>query len=307
MVGSQRDYAASRAALAFPADADVLLAVRTLETLLRRCCRGVHAAASETILDDFLLKRRGDVVGDVSPPLTSSSCCVSSPFSPGAWGTLTICPRRSPPPSPSLLKKNARVALIENYCDMREYNYMLKRDGGGGAAPNKQLSSRILPTTSGGSGGGGPAPRLDPALSKLGMNRKELSEIASLVHQPFTSRDGVVTASGRNTSAATEKESYSSFMKDLTIGIDMRLMSLAGGVVGYYLCYSRGQPVDMCLVGAAVGAVAMLLMDAVLLLIRLSKEDGQLTMRRRGGGDGSGMEQTPLAHTEGRARKEKEA
>jgi hypothetical protein len=168
--------------------------------------------------------------------------------------------------------------MIENVCDMRAYNNMMTQsstDNRAEGSRSKTLQSAPL-VPAAGVAAPGKKIRVDPALTKLGLDRADIANIASVVHQPMDHRRGANTAPGRNRSGGASSESYSSFMKDLTIGIDMRLMSLAGGVVGYYVCYSRGQSVDLCLVGAAVGAVAMLLMDAVLLLIRLSKEDGHL-------------------------------
>lgn len=70
-----------------------------------------------------------------------------------------------------------------------------------------------------------------------------------------------------------QKESYASFMKDVRFGLDMRLMSVAGGIVGYYLCHVRGFGRDVSIVGAAVGAILMMFVDALLLMIRIGKED----------------------------------
>ena len=83
--------------------------------------------------------------------------------------------------------------------------------------------------------------------------------------------------SGRHrqlSASPTGPENMSSFARDISIGLDMRLMSAAGCVVGYYVCWARGCSREVCLVGAAAGAVLMLLMDAVLLIVRLAKDDG---------------------------------
>ena len=80
---------------------------------------------------------------------------------------------------------------------------------------------------------------------------------------------------------AGKGETFSTFSRDLSIGVDMRLMSAAGAVVGYYLCYARGFGRDVCYMGAAVGAVLMLLMDAVLLIVRLARDDGHAAAKPR--------------------------
>lgn len=78
------------------------------------------------------------------------------------------------------------------------------------------------------------------------------------------------------TSGADEKShTFREAMKDMSIGLDMRLMSLAGAVVGYYVPYARGSPKEHSIIGAAVGAVVMLLVDAVLLMIYISRSDSR--------------------------------
>jgi hypothetical protein len=266
-----KDFMAARQSIAFPEDADVLLPISLTESsqndliaLLMAASGSVNASEA---LNDFLGAAKN--AGAASQLATAYT----------TWGQLTICPRRSPPPSFAQLRKNARVAMIENVCDMRAYNNMMTKsstDNRAEGSRGKTLQSAPPLVPAAGVAAPGKKIRVDPALAKLGLDRADIANIASVVHQPIDHRHGANTAPGRNRSGGASSESYSSFMKDLTIGIDMRLMSLAGGVVGYYVCYSRGQSVDLCLVGAAVGAVAMLLMDAVLLLIRLSKEDGHL-------------------------------
>lgn len=286
-----RDFIAARQGLAFPEDADILLPI-SLDTdesnvgvvaLLRASSApsGTSTTSSVVALNDFLNSRRRNASSSVDDnKAISLGGDGDSAYT--SWGQLTICPRRSPPPSSAQLRKNARVAMIENVCDMRAYNHMMAQSApANNNSSHKsgilQSSSQIVPSAAS-VGPGGKRARLDPALAKLGLDKTDIANIASVVHQPIDHRRGANTAPGRNNNNinGASSESYSSFMKDLTIGIDMRLMSLAGGVVGYYVCYSRGQSVDMCLAGAAVGAVAMLLVDAVLLLIRLSKEDGHL-------------------------------
>lgn len=78
---------------------------------------------------------------------------------------------------------------------------------------------------------------------------------------------------GRHRRAQGEKESFGKFMRDMGIGLDVRLMSIAGGVVGYYLCYVRGMAREECIVGGAIGAVLMMFVDGVLLIIKMGKDD----------------------------------
>jgi hypothetical protein len=85
------------------------------------------------------------------------------------------------------------------------------------------------------------------------------------------------------TTKSKKPETMGTFLKDMSVGLDIRLMSLAGGVVGYYMCYIRGLDVESCIVGGLVGIVAMMLVDAVLVMTRMAKDDK--TDRRRGVGN----------------------
>ena len=65
------------------------------------------------------------------------------------------------------------------------------------------------------------------------------------------------------------------FVKELGIAMDMRSMSIAGGVIGYYIGYVRSWETEHSIIAAAVCMILFMLVDAVLLLIMLSKEDDQ--------------------------------
>lgn len=77
-------------------------------------------------------------------------------------------------------------------------------------------------------------------------------------------------------------ETMASFMKEISIGLDMRLMSFAGAIFGYYVCWARGQAKEHCIVGAAVGAIVMLFVDGILLILRVSKEDEKTRAAKKG-------------------------
>jgi hypothetical protein len=78
---------------------------------------------------------------------------------------------------------------------------------------------------------------------------------------------------GEHAAGGRAPETLAVFMKDVSVGLDMRLMTIAGGIVGYYVCHIRGMEQGQCIIGAGVAAVVMLFVDAVLLVIRMGKED----------------------------------
>ncbi|AAZ11652.1 hypothetical protein, conserved [Trypanosoma brucei brucei TREU927] len=78
-----------------------------------------------------------------------------------------------------------------------------------------------------------------------------------------------------------QEESFSSFLRGASIGFDMQLMALSGGAVGYYLGYVRGRPANDCIVYATVGLVLMLLVDALLLILMLRRQDESLRRERQ--------------------------
>ena len=99
-------------------------------------------------------------------------------------------------------------------------------------------------------------------------------------------RGGSLALGGRrsgNDVNPPQDETLAVFMRDTAVALDMRLMSLAGGVVGYYVCYTRGMSTREAIAGAAIGAVAMIFVDAILLILRIRREDQQKPLRRRGG------------------------
>ena len=76
-------------------------------------------------------------------------------------------------------------------------------------------------------------------------------------------------------------DNFGSVMKDMTIGLDMRLMAIAGGVVGYYLCHMRGLDQGTCWIGAVCGVILMTIVDALLMIIRISKDDIKSSKEKR--------------------------
>nr|CCC90822.1 conserved hypothetical protein [Trypanosoma congolense IL3000] len=85
----------------------------------------------------------------------------------------------------------------------------------------------------------------------------------------------------QQTQQQQKKESFSSFIRDASIGFDVQLMALCGGGVGYYLAYVRGCSANDCIVYAIVGLITMLFVDAILLILMLRRQDEKLHKERR--------------------------
>jgi hypothetical protein len=164
----------------------------------------------------------------------------------GGGSSFVLAPQEKPA-NPRRREMRARLRRIDAAVDTAMYNEMLTK---GDSAP----------TPMGGKGSGMGSMTID-ATSAGGKGRVVLG--------------GAMRDAQRGAVERAQPETLKVVMKDVGLGIDMRLMSLAGGIVGYYLCYSRSLPKEQCFIGAAVGVVAMLFVDALLLIIRMSREDGK--------------------------------
>jgi len=79
---------------------------------------------------------------------------------------------------------------------------------------------------------------------------------------------------------ASLKESHAEFVKNAFIGLDIQIMAMSGGAVGYYMGWLRGASTEVCLTYATIGLVLMMMVDALLLLMRMGRQDAE-TMRRQ--------------------------
>ncbi|KAG8343337.1 hypothetical protein TRVL_05831 [Trypanosoma vivax] len=77
------------------------------------------------------------------------------------------------------------------------------------------------------------------------------------------------------------KETASSLIRDASISLDIQLMGLSGGAVGYYLAHMRGLSTEKCVLSAAFGLLVMLLVDAFLLLLFIRRHDRKLEREQR--------------------------
>ncbi|KPA75798.1 hypothetical protein ABB37_08322 [Leptomonas pyrrhocoris] len=80
-------------------------------------------------------------------------------------------------------------------------------------------------------------------------------------------------SSGGDLKTERAAKSYALFLRDASIGFDIQIMAVTGAGVGYYLGYLRGLNAESCTLYAVVGLVAMMLVDAVLIMIRIGRQD----------------------------------
>lgn len=178
------------------------------------------------------------------------------------------------PENPHRRTMRARLKRIDAAVETALYNEMLAGDASGGH------------TT------GGPAAGNRGTMAGMTLDATRLGGGRLLL-------GGAMRDAQRGAEDRAQPETFSVIMKDVGIGLDVRLMSLAGGIVGYYLAFSRGLSTEQCIVGAAVGAVAMLFVDAALLMIRMAREDGnKAASPRKLFGARKGASQQPPATAE---------
>ncbi|KAK7202256.1 hypothetical protein NESM_000296600 [Novymonas esmeraldas] len=165
--------------------------------------------------------------------------------------------------NPDRLRKNARVDAIEDAASKYYYTLLSTCGPGHGASA---------------------AAHQDALRSSL--STAEVSEYGVLdpsrMRAPLAlGGAAAATAGAAGTAAGTAATSYSLFLRDASIGVDMQVMAVTGAGVGYYLGYLRGLPAEWCALYAVVGLVSMMLVDAALLMIRVGRQDEAVLKARR--------------------------
>lgn len=182
----------------------------------------------------------------------------------GGLAVLGMVPGRAS--NPARLRMKARIKAINEAVQAEEYNKLLlsRTDLSSSAVPRRSTSSSHGRSSSSAAA----TAMISPGNHSVHLGGR-LDQPAALQ----SARDG------------QPPETFGTFMKDVSIGLDMRLMSLAGGVVGYYLNYVRGASQSECIVAALIGVVSFMMLDALLLILRLRREDASSTTSqpRRGG------------------------
>jgi hypothetical protein len=154
--------------------------------------------------------------------------------------------------NPNRRRMRHRIARIDAAVETALYNEMLA----GGALSNPTDVAATTAFTA----------RKPASMSAMTLDATNLGGVK-------LSLGGSLRDAQRGAEERAKPETFSVIMKDVGVGLDVRLMSLAGGIVGYYLCASRSLPTEHCIIGGAIGAVFMLFVDAALLMLRMGRED----------------------------------
>lgn len=164
--------------------------------------------------------------------------------------------------NPSRIGKNKRLDAIEEAASKYYYTLLAThRSGNSTAAVERGRSGAIVP---------------------VGATDFDVLD-ATKLQPPSWSSSGASTCTSASTSSlasAVKEESFSSFLREASIGLDIQIMAFTGAAVGYYLGYLRGLSAELCTMYAIIGLVAMMIVDAVLLLLRVNKQD-EMTLKRR--------------------------
>ncbi|KAG5510210.1 hypothetical protein GH5_08317 [Leishmania sp. Ghana 2012 LV757] len=215
----------------------------------------------------------------------------TSPFSSGSVAatdpafTLIINPAvTAMGDNPDRLGKNARIDAIDKASSKYYYALLATRAHGqasgysrsapsgasaASAAAHKEALRSSLSTVDIGEYG-----VLDPSRMRAPPSLPDAAE--SL----FRGGGGGLSAAV-STSSETVAKSYALFLRDASIGFDIQVMALTGAGVGYYLGYLRGLSSEWCTLYAVIGLVTMMLVDAVLLMIRVGRQDEAVLRARK--------------------------
>ncbi|KEG08959.1 hypothetical protein DQ04_06101020 [Trypanosoma grayi] len=167
-------------------------------------------------------------------------------------------------------------------CSSRRDNHSSGSSEGGNGSGPRSLALVINPAV---------APDNNPHRKEKnqridGIQHAVLSHYYDAMARPGTgssssSTGALLGPSAQQQGKHAEAESFANFLRDASIGFDMQIMALSGGVVGYYIAHMRGASTNTCIVCGAVGLVLMLLVDAFLFMLRMGKVDAQTLKKKR--------------------------
>ncbi|CAJ1018792.1 hypothetical protein, conserved [Leishmania lindenbergi] len=186
--------------------------------------------------------------------------------------------------NPDRLSKNARIDAIDKAASTYYYALLSARAHG-------QTSGHHCGARSGASIASAAAHQeaLRSSLAAVDIGDYGVLDPSRMRVPPYVAgtdgllSDGVGRGSSRAVSASLETtaKSYALFLRDVSIGFDIQVMTLTGAGVGYYLGYLRGLSSEWCTLYAVVGLVTMMLVDAVLLIIRVGRQDEAVLKARQ--------------------------
>lgn len=167
-------------------------------------------------------------------------------------------------PNPMRVRKNKRVEVIQDAAMDYQYRHLT----GGTAAAGTAT------TATGRDVGSNPSTHLAVLLAE---QMKFDDHTSHAFDDPQQQQQQFQLAERQ----AAQRQSHASFLKDVSIGLDIQVMSLSGAGVGYYLGHLRGASVETCALYAVVGLVVMLLVDGLLLLIRMRRQDERVALEKK--------------------------
>ncbi|KAG5484471.1 hypothetical protein LSCM1_07840 [Leishmania martiniquensis] len=182
--------------------------------------------------------------------------------------------------NPDRLSKNARIDAIDQASSKYYYALLSTRAHGQASGCNRSVRS--------GASAAAAAAHQEALRSSLSsvdigeygvLDPSRMREPSSLAGTAGSLSGGVSV--GRSASSEAASKSYALFLRDASIGFDIQVMALTGAGVGYYLGYLRGLSSEWCTLYAVVGLVAMMLVDAVLLMIRVGRQDEAVRRARK--------------------------
>ncbi|KAG5509831.1 hypothetical protein JKF63_07476 [Porcisia hertigi] len=182
--------------------------------------------------------------------------------------------------NPDRLRKNARIDAIEKAASQYHYALLSSRAHGQTSGDNRSLSAGASAASAAAHQEALRGSLTAVDIGEYGvLDPSRLRGPSSLADVDGPPSGGV----GRGPLANLEAnaKSYALFLRDASIGFDIQVMALTGAGVGYYLAYLRGLSPEWCTLYAVVGLVAMMLVDAVLLMIRVGRQDEAMRKARR--------------------------
>lgn len=194
--------------------------------------------------------------------------------------------------NPDRLRKNARIDAIDEAANKYYYTLLATRAHGQVGAPSffsspsaGAASSAAMSTGAAAAAAHKEALRSSLAAVDLGdygvldpsrMQAADLSGPALPVSSGFPN-----SSSGGSLQRERSARSYALFLRDASIGFDIQIMALTGAGVGYYMGHLRGLTTEWCTLYAVVGLVTMMLVDAVLIMIRMRRQDEAMLRARK--------------------------
>ncbi|KAG5483593.1 hypothetical protein CUR178_08260 [Leishmania enriettii] len=186
--------------------------------------------------------------------------------------------------NPDRLRKNARIDAIDKASS--KYYYALLATRAHGQASGY---SRSAPSGASAASAAAHQEALRSSLSAVDIGEYGVLDPSRMRVPPSLpgAAESLFRGVGGGLSAAvsaspeTVAKSYALFLRDASIGFDIQVMALTGAGVGYYLGYLRGLSSEWCTLYAVIGLVTMMLVDTVLLMIRVGRQDEAVLRARK--------------------------